>query len=62
VQAYDDQDAELEGLVQQVRAWLADGVESSAIGVAARYRYMVRKVADRLKQNGLKAYQVPNKS
>ncbi|MUN36459.1 UvrD-helicase domain-containing protein [Actinomadura litoris] len=62
VTAYDDQEAELDGLVRQVRSWLDEGVEPATIGVAARYKYMVRKAVERLKADGVKAFQVPSKS
>lgn len=62
VKAYPDLDAELDGLVVQVRSWLDDGVEPTSIGVATRYGYLVRKVVARLKADGIKAYQVPSKS
>ncbi|MFG2243737.1 UvrD-helicase domain-containing protein [Spirillospora sp. NPDC048823] len=62
VKDYPDQDAELDGLVEQIRAWLDADVEPSAIGVAARYVWVARKAAKRLKDEGIAAYQVPNKS
>ncbi|MFI0348915.1 UvrD-helicase domain-containing protein [Actinomadura sp. 9N407] len=62
VRVYEDLDAELDGLVEQVRRWLDDGVEPSSIGVAARYNYVVKKAVDRLKDAGIKAYQVNSKS
>nr|WP_243716662.1 UvrD-helicase domain-containing protein [Actinomadura darangshiensis] len=62
VKAYPDMDAELDGLVEQVRTWLDAGVEPGAIGVAARYVWVARKAAKRLKEEGITAYQVPSKS
>ncbi|XRQ13849.1 UvrD-helicase domain-containing protein, partial [Actinomadura welshii] len=62
VREYPDQDAELDGLVEQVRAWLDADVEPSAIGVAARFVWVARKAAKRLKEEGIAAYQVPSKS
>ncbi|TYB42690.1 AAA family ATPase [Actinomadura chibensis] len=62
VKAYPDLDAELDGLVEQVRAWVDDGVEAGSIGVATRYMWMVRKAVKRLKEDGITAYQVPSKS
>ncbi|MFB4309193.1 UvrD-helicase domain-containing protein [Actinomadura sp. GTD37] len=62
VKAYPDPDAEMNGLVAQIRGWLDDGVEPSAIGVAARYGWVARKAAKRLKAEGVAAYQVPGKS
>lgn len=62
VKGYPDQDAELDGLVEQVRAWLEADVEPSAIAVAARYVWVARKAAMRLKDEGIPAYQVPSKS
>ncbi|MEW2355976.1 UvrD-helicase domain-containing protein [Spirillospora sp. NPDC029432] len=62
VRRYEDVDGELDGLVEQVRAWLDDGVEPSAIGVAARYTYLVKKAAGRLKAAGITAFQAPSKS
>ncbi|MFG2015890.1 UvrD-helicase domain-containing protein [Actinomadura geliboluensis] len=62
VKAYPDRDAELDGLVEQVRAWLDADVEAGAIGVAARYVWVARKAAKRLKEAGITAYQVPSKS
>ncbi|MER7544094.1 UvrD-helicase domain-containing protein [Actinomadura sp.] len=62
VRAYPDADAELDGLVAQVRSWLDDGVEPSAIGVAHRYGWVVKKAVKRLKEQGVPAYQVPSKS
>lgn len=62
VKAYPDMDAEMDGLVEQVRAWLDAEVELGAIGVAARYVWVARKAAKRLKEAGITAYQVPSKS
>ncbi|WP_395108875.1 UvrD-helicase domain-containing protein [Actinomadura sp. SCN-SB] len=62
VVAYDDPDAELDGLVRQVREWLDDGVEPTAIGVAARTRYLLARATARLKEAGIKAYQVGGRS
>lgn len=62
VKAYPDMDAELDGLVEQVRAWLDAEVEPGAIGVATRYVWVARKAARRLKEEGITAYQVPSKS
>jgi hypothetical protein len=62
VTAYPDLEAELDGLPAQVRAWLDDGVEPTAIGVATRFGWMVRKATARLKRDGVTAYQVPSKS
>lgn len=62
VKDYPDQDAEMDGLVEQVRAWLDADVEPSAIGVAARYVWVAKKAAKRLKEEGITAYQVPSKS
>ncbi|TDB85369.1 UvrD-helicase domain-containing protein [Actinomadura sp. 7K534] len=62
VKGYPDRDTELDGLVEQVRAWLEADVEPSAIGVAARYLWVARKAAKRLKEEGITAYQVPSKS
>ena len=62
VKEYTGQAAELEGLVEQVRAWLDADVELSAIGVAARYGWVARKAARRLKEAGIAAYQVPSKT
>jgi superfamily I DNA/RNA helicase len=62
VQGFDDLDAELDGLVRQVREWLDDGVEPTAIGVAARTRYLQNKALARLKDAGIRAYQVDSKT
>ncbi|XRQ13780.1 UvrD-helicase domain-containing protein, partial [Actinomadura welshii] len=62
VKGYPDQAAELDGLVEQVRTWLDADVEPSAIGVAARYVWVARRAAKRLKEEGIPAYQVPSKS
>lgn len=62
VKEYPDPDAEMNGLVEQVRTWLDAGVEPSAIGVATRYVWVMRKAARRLKDDGISAFQVPNKS
>ncbi|TDC42896.1 ATP-dependent helicase, partial [Actinomadura sp. KC345] len=62
VRGYADRDAELDGLVEQVRAWLDAEVEPGAIGVAARYGWVARKAAKRLKEEGVPAYQVPSRT
>jgi hypothetical protein len=62
VKEYPDPDAEMNGLVEQVRTWLDAGVEPSSIGVATRYVWVMRKAARRLKADGITAFQVPNKS
>ncbi|MFF5262979.1 UvrD-helicase domain-containing protein [Actinomadura viridis] len=62
VRAYPDVEAELDGLVTQVRRWLDDGVEPTAIGIAARYKYLLKKATDRLKDAGIKAFQVHSRS
>ncbi|GAA0591511.1 SAV_2336 N-terminal domain-related protein [Actinomadura livida] len=62
VRGYADKDAELEALAAQVRAWIAEGIEPAAIGVATRHQYMVRRVTGRLKAEGITAYQVPSMS
>ncbi|TDC89593.1 hypothetical protein E1285_16240 [Actinomadura sp. 7K507] len=62
VRGYADKDAELDALAAQVRAWLDEGIEPGAIGVATRYQYMVRRVTGRLKVEGITAHQVPSMS
>ena len=62
VRGYPDAGAEMDGLVEQVRGWLDDGVEPSAIGVAARYGWVAKKAAKRLKDDGVAAFQVPSKT
>ncbi|GLZ08728.1 DNA helicase [Actinomadura sp. NBRC 104412] len=62
VTAYNDLDAELDGLVRQVRQWLDEGVEPTAIGVTARARYQLARASTRLKDAGIKAYQVGGRS
>jgi len=48
-------DEELRGLVEQLRSWMRDGIESHAIGVAARSGYAVNEVKERLKAAGVPA-------
>ncbi|MFD0853435.1 3'-5' exonuclease, partial [Actinomadura adrarensis] len=62
VQGYDDLDAELDGLVRQVREWLDGDVEPTAIGIAARNNFLLGKAKARLKDAGIQAYQVGGKS
>lgn len=59
VRSYATWDAELAGLVEQVRGWLDDGVEPNSIGVAARWRSLAKTAAEALKAAGIKAVQVP---
>lgn len=62
VRSFADPDEELDGLASQVRAWLDEGVEPSAIGVATRFNYVARRIVERLKDAGIAAYHVPSKS
>jgi superfamily I DNA/RNA helicase len=48
-------DEELRGLVEQLRSWMRDGIESHAIGVAARSGHAVNEVKEQLKAAGVKA-------
>ncbi|RSN57986.1 UvrD-helicase domain-containing protein [Actinomadura sp. WAC 06369] len=62
VREYGSADAEMDGLVAQVRTWIDDGVEPGSIGVAARYVFLVKRVVGRLKAAGVPACQVPGSS
>ncbi len=55
VRGYDDRDAELAGLVAQVRGWLDAGVEPAAIGVAARSTRIADAARSALSAAGMKA-------
>ncbi|MCU1656615.1 MAG: yjcD1, partial [Pseudonocardiales bacterium] len=55
VHRFPDRDAEIDALVAQVRAWLNDGVEAKAIGVAARVNTLVQRVKTALKKAGITA-------
>jgi hypothetical protein len=55
VRAYDDRDAELTGLTDQVREWLDMGVEPRAIGIAARSTKIADAAKESLKAAGVKA-------
>ncbi|MQY09474.1 3'-5' exonuclease [Actinomadura macrotermitis] len=55
-------DAELNELAQQVRRWLDAGVEPGSIGVAARYKKLAQKAAERLGADGIKTISVGGKS
>jgi superfamily I DNA/RNA helicase len=46
-------EAELTALVKQVRAWLDDGIEPHAIGVAARAGYLWKEASDALHTAGI---------
>jgi len=48
-------DEELGSLVEQLRNWTREGIESHAIGVAARSGYAVNEVKERLKVAGVQA-------
>lgn len=62
VQRFPDRESELDGLVAQVQAWLADGVEPNAIGVAARQNDLVTTAKNHLKAAGIPAYTPTAKS
>lgn len=48
-----DREAEYQRLTEQVNAWLTDGVEPHAIGVAARSSYLTRGARDALAAAGI---------
>jgi superfamily I DNA/RNA helicase len=48
VAAWDSRDGELDGLIERVRTWLAQGVEPHAIGVAARTGQLVKTITTTL--------------
>src|SRR5690606_6006716 len=62
VRAYPDADAELDGLVAQVRSSRDAGVEPRASGFAHGDGWVVKKAVKRLKEQGVPAYQVPSKA
>ncbi|WP_218952389.1 UvrD-helicase domain-containing protein [Amycolatopsis anabasis] len=47
---FPDRAAETRGLVEKVRAWLAEGVEADAIGVATRTRQLAREKREALRE------------
>lgn len=53
VRAFLNWDAELAGLITQVRDWLAAGVEPPAIGVAARTSYRAKEIRTALDRAGI---------
>ncbi|MDN3351883.1 UvrD-helicase domain-containing protein [Actinomadura sp. DC4] len=55
VRRFPDREAEIDALVAQVRAWLNDGVEARAIGIAARVNTLVKQVKDALSRVGITA-------
>lgn len=55
VRRFPDREAEIDALVAQVRAWLNDGVEPKAIGIAARVNALVQQVKRALNQAGITA-------
>lgn len=55
VRRFPNREAEIDGLVAQVRAWLNDGVEPKAIGIAARVNALVQQVKRALNQAGITA-------
>jgi hypothetical protein len=55
VRPFPDREAEIDALVAQVRTWLNDGVEPSAIGVAARVNTLVQRVKGALNAAGVPA-------
>ncbi|MEV5828459.1 UvrD-helicase domain-containing protein [Spirillospora sp. NPDC052242] len=59
VREYGDPHAELDGLVEQVRAWIDDGVEPGSIGIATRFGKVVRNVVEQLADAGVPAEEVP---
>ena len=46
-------DEELWALVEQLRGWIGDGIEPHAIGVAARFGYLVNDAKEHLKAAGI---------
>ncbi|QBI54384.1 UvrD-helicase domain-containing protein [Streptomonospora litoralis] len=53
VRWFADRGAELDGLVEQVREWLDDGVEAGSIGIAARTRKIAEAAGERLKDEAI---------
>lgn len=53
VHGHRDRDRELAALIERVKAWLDDGIEAHAIGVAARNGFLVRTVSDALTKAGI---------
>ncbi|RFU41379.1 ATP-dependent helicase [Actinomadura logoneensis] len=53
VRRFADGDEEFDAVVEQVRGWLAAGVEPGAIGVVARVRYRAGDLQKRLRQSGI---------
>jgi superfamily I DNA/RNA helicase len=55
-------DAELAALAERVRGWIDDGIESHAIGVAARSGYLVKQAAAALEAAGIATMSLTAKS
>jgi superfamily I DNA/RNA helicase len=53
VHAFHDRRTELDGLVHQVREWLAAGIEAHAIGIATRTNSTAKEVREALDQAGI---------
>ncbi|MDB4873399.1 MAG: helicase, partial [Gemmatimonadales bacterium] len=62
VTRFADREAELDGLVRQVRRWLDDGIEPDSIGVTARRKYLVSEASKRLNAEKIKTFQAPSRS
>lgn len=55
-------EAELAALVKQVQAWLAEGIEPHAVGVAARTGYLHREASEALAAAGISTVKLSAKS
>ena len=62
VRAASTNEAEIDALVERVRAWIADGIEPHAIGVAARSGHLEKQAAAALAAAGIPATSLASKS
>jgi hypothetical protein len=61
VREFANRDAEIAGLIEQIREWLAGGIEPSAIGIGTRTTHQATEVRQALQGSGISAISARSK-